>query len=200
MTTQGAKRLVSIPLLAGGAVLLVLGARELIEPLIGQAAAARTFNRAAAAPPSVQPQPLRRGDEVGKLVFPRLGAAFYVVEGDQDDELRRGPGHLRGSAMPGESGNCIIAGHRDTHFRVLQDIRQGDDLLVETKSGQYLYRVQRTRVVSADNTGPLQPTTRAELNLITCFPFSYVGSAPKRFVVEALLAAKVSASAKPVVE
>ena len=106
-------------------------------------------------------------------------------------ELRRGPGHLAGTAMPGANGNCVIAGHRDTHFRVLKDIREGDDIVLQTTSGQYLYRVKRMRVVSPDNTSALQPTSDPELNLITCYPFYYVGSAPKRFVVEAQLAGAV---------
>jgi len=143
---------------------------------------------------------IRRGDELAKLLIPRLGTELYVVEGDQTDELRRGPGHLRGTAMPGAPGNCVIAGHRDTHFRVLQDIRRGDDIILETAGGRYLYRVKDIRVVSPYNTGPLQPTQGAVLNLITCYPFSYLGSAPKRFVVEAQLSAAVSAAVRHVVE
>jgi sortase A len=111
------------------------------------------------------------------------------VEGDGEEELRRGPGHLAGSAFPGGPGNCIIAGHRDTHFRVLKNIRKGDDIVLETRNGQFLYRVKTTRIVTPDNTSALKPTSDPELNLITCYPFYYVGSAPKRFVVEAQLAA-----------
>jgi sortase A len=202
MQSEETKRLISYPLIAAGVVLLLLGVREVVGPFMGQQAAARTFDSATAAviPAGTKPPAVQRGDTVGKLTIPRLGAAYYVMEGDHEEELRRGPGHLRGSAMPGDHGNCIIAGHRDTHFRILKDIQKGDDILVETKSGQYLYRVKSMRVVSADDKAPLQPTARAELNLITCFPFYYVGNAPKRFVVEALLAARVSAAGEPVVE
>ena len=93
--------------------------------------------------------------------------------------------------MPGENGNCVIAGHRDTHFRVLKDIREGDDIILQTSAGQFLYRVKRTRIVSPENTSALAPTKTAELNLITCYPFYYLGSAPKRFIVEAQLAGSV---------
>jgi sortase A len=201
MWSAETKRLISYPLITAGAVLLLLGAREVVEPYVGQKAAARTFDEPSAAviPAGTKPA-LQRGDTIGKLTIPRLSATYYVMEGDHEEELRRGPGHLRGSAMPGSQGNCIIAGHRDTHFRILKDIQKGDDILVETKTGQYLYRVKSIRVVPADDTAPLQPTSRAELSLITCFPFYYVGNAPKRFVVEALLAARVSAAAEPVVE
>jgi sortase A len=93
--------------------------------------------------------------------------------------------------MPGEQGNCIIAGHRDTHFRVLKDIREGDDIILETDAGQYLYRVRKTQIVTPDNKSALRPTRTAALNLITCYPFYYVGSAPKRFIVEARLAGSI---------
>jgi sortase A len=126
------------------------------------------------------------------MIIPRLDAQLYVVEGDGPSELRRGPGHLAGTALPGGDGNCVIAGHRDTHFRILKDIRQGDDILLQTKSGEYLYRVRSVRIVSPNYTEPLQETREPELNLITCYPFFYVGSAPKRFVVEARLAGIVT--------
>ncbi len=89
--------------------------------------------------------------------------------------------------MPGEDGNCLIAGHRDTHFRVLKDIRKGDEILLQTRTGEYRYRVETTQIVSPKNTASLRPTSDAQLHLITCYPFYYVGSAPKRFIVEAQL-------------
>jgi sortase A len=131
------------------------------------------------------------GETLGKLTIPRLDAELFVVQGDSTHDLERGPGHLADSAMPGGRGNCIIAGHRDTHFRVLKDIRKGDDIVVQTDDGQFLYRVIKTSVVSPSDTSALQPTKGAVLNLVTCYPFYYVGSAPKRFVVEAKLAAEV---------
>jgi sortase A len=192
------KNLLSLLLLAGGSCLLYLGAREYFDSRAGQYQAAREFERpvldnpetrAATGSPTLSP--LRTGDTVAKLTIPRLDAELYVVEGDGARELRRGPGHLTGTALPGEKGNCVIAGHRDTHFRVLKDIREGDDIVLQTESGQYLYRVRRTQVVSPENTSALQPTSSATLNLITCYPFYYVGSAPKRFVVEAQLAGSI---------
>ena len=79
----------------------------------------------------------------------------------------------------------MIAGHRDTHFRVLKDIHKGDEIVLETHDGQYRYRVSQTSVISPTNTACLKPTSTAVLNLITCYPFHYVGSAPKRFIVHA---------------
>jgi sortase A len=190
--------LLSIILVAAGVFLLLMGSREYLDSRLGQSEAARDFEqpvpntpetRSATEPAVVHP--VKLGDTVAKLSIPRLDAELYVVEGDDAKELRRGPGHLAGTAMPGANGNCVIAGHRDTHFRVLKDIREGDDIVLQTSSGQYLYRVKRMRVVTPDNTSALQPTSTPELNLITCYPFYYVGSAPKRFVVEAQLAGAV---------
>ena len=94
--------------------------------------------------------------------------------------------------MPGSRGNCVIAGHRDTHFRALKDIRNGDDILLQTDDGSFLYRVNSTSVVPPSDTRSLQPTRDAVLNLITCYPFYYAGAAPQRYVVEATLAGEVS--------
>jgi sortase A len=187
------KRCLSWLLVAAGAVLLFFGGRDLLESRFGQNQAERDFANSAPQPvPDEQPETPQRGDTMAKLMIPRLDAQLYVVEGDGARELRRGPGHLTGTAMPGANGNCVIAGHRDTHFRVLKDIRKGDDIVLETRTGKYLYRVRSVKVVSPKNTESLQPTSEAELNLITCFPFYYVGSAPKRFVVEAQLAGSVA--------
>jgi sortase A len=139
--------------------------------------------------PQLRPQ---LGEAFAKLSIPRLDTELYVVEGDDSSDLRRGPGHLPGTAMPGDDGNCVIAAHRDTHFRVLKDIHKGDDIIVQTSRGQFLYRVANTQIVQPTNTAALKPTQDAELKLITCYPFYYVGSAPKRFVVEAQLAGSVS--------
>jgi sortase A len=192
------RTLLSFLFIAAGLFLLYLGARDYFGARYGQTEAAREFEQPVPDTPETRPatepapsHPVHLGDTIAKLEIPRLDAELYVVEGDGPHELRRGPGHLAGTALPGAAGNCVIAGHRDTHFRVLKDIREGDDIVLQTSTGQYLYRVKHMRVVSPDNTSALQPTSSAELNLITCYPFYYVGSAPKRFVVEAQLAGAV---------
>jgi sortase A len=193
------RRFVSFALIAGGLALLFLGARDVLESRAGQAEAQREFDSIESAKPSpfparsravtgLRPRPMPQlGDSVAKLIIPRLATELYVVEGDGARELRRGPGHIAGTPMPGQDGNCIIAGHRDTHFRVLKDIRKGDAIVLETGAGQYTYRVSGTQVVSPSNTASLKPTRDAELHLITCYPFYYLGSAPERFVVQARL-------------
>jgi len=186
------RRLLSYLLIAGGMVLLFLGGRDVFEARVGQQEAQRAFETVNPAKPSpflgkTQPGKVALGDAVAKMIIPRLDVELYVVEGDDSTDLRRGPGHVAGTAMPGQGGNCIIAGHRDTHFRALKDIRKGDQIILQTRRGDYTYRVQETQVVSPSNRASLKPTGDAELHLITCYPFYYLGSAPKRFVVQAQL-------------
>ena len=188
-------RLVSLALLAAGCYLLWLGARELILPWWHQRQAAKIFppNPPAPPAPTLPPPPpptldhslFHPGDTVARLSIPRLNGEWYVVEGTDDKDLRLGPGHLTGTAFPGEKGNCVIAGHRDTQFRKLKDIRKGDEILLRTSVGESRYLVTGYEIVKPTDTHSLLPTPTAELNLVTCYPFYYVGNAPKRFIVHA---------------
>lgn len=173
-------------LLGGGAVLLFCGVRDVVQAHWGQYEAARVFAKPPRADADRAEARPESGDTVAKLIIPRLNVELYVVEGTDAADLRRGPGHLTGSAMPGERGNCVIAGHRDTHFRILQQIRSGDRVILETDKGRFVYRVKHASVVPPTNTASLAPAPGV-LHLITCYPFYYVGLAPDRFVVEAQL-------------
>lgn len=197
MWSRQVRRIASYVLIAGAAICLFLGGREFLGSRLGQIESAREFEEVenqVPSPDTSQPKtsvpeyfPLP-GETIGKLLIPRLKAEIYVVEGEGEAELRKGPGHLAKTANPGEKGNCVIAGHRDTHFRVLKDIRKGDDIAIETREGLFLYRVKSTKIVAPTNLSPLKPTSEASLHLITCYPFYYVGNAPKRFIVQAELA------------
>ncbi len=125
------------------------------------------------------------GSTVAKIEIPRLGLSTIVFEGTGDDVLLHGAGHLRSSALPGETGNVVFAAHRDTFFRPLRNLREGDSIDVVTGGGTRHYVVSNTEVVNPDATEVLQPTPDATLTLITCFPFYYVGNAPQRFVARA---------------
>ena len=122
---------------------------------------------------------------MGRLEIPRLGVSTIVREGIDPQTLRLAVGHIPGTARPGESGNIGLAGHRDTFFRRLQNIRVGDDLRLTTAEGSYVYRVSSTSIVSPKDTSALDETTRPSLTLVTCYPFYFVGPAPKRFIVRA---------------
>jgi LPXTG-site transpeptidase (sortase) family protein len=121
---------------------------------------------------------------IGELDVPHLGIATAVVEGDDGASLRRGAGHLRWTAMPGDTGNVVLAGHRDTVFRRLGDLQRGDRLRLTTARGVFHYRVARTLRVRPSDTWVLHRTAAA-LTLITCYPFDWVGSAPERWIVQA---------------
>lgn len=136
------------------------------------------------------PQAASEGSLVGRIEIPRLDLSAVVFEGTSDDTLARGVGHLRGSASPGERGNLVLAGHRDTFFRELHGIRKGDEVTVKAPDGEFQYRVESTSIVHPDQTEVLRPSNDARLTLITCYPFGYIGNAPERFIVRATKIAK----------
>lgn len=125
------------------------------------------------------------GSEIGRIEIPSIGLSAMVAEGADEATLRVAVGHISGTALPGQPGNVGMAGHRDTFFRGLRQIRKNDAITLTTLSGAYQYRVEAIQVVSPDNTEVLAATSEPSLTLVTCYPFSYVGSAPERFVVRA---------------
>jgi sortase A len=147
-----------------------------------QARGAQALDRAETSTPS----PLA-GDVVGRLEIPRLDLSTVVFEGADQNVLERGAGHLPGSALPGTRGNMVLAAHRDTFFRPLRGIRIGDRITIHQPHRDDMYIVQSARVVEPDEVDVLKPTTQPALTLITCYPFRFIGPAPERFVVRALL-------------
>lgn len=121
----------------------------------------------------------------GRIEIPRLGVAAIVKEGADERTLARAVGLIPGSARPGEPGNIVLAGHRDTFFRPLRKIKLNDRIRVIVPPDTYEYRVQSLRVVSPDETSVLDSNGVEELTLVTCYPFRFVGSAPERFIVSA---------------
>jgi len=128
---------------------------------------------------------LALGSVVGRIEIGRLGMAVIIVEGTDGRALRRAVGHIPGTALPGEQGNVAITGHRDTFFRALRNIRKDDEVTLTTLNGAYRYRVDSMMVVAAEDTTVLNESGEAILTLVTCYPFYFVGPAPKRFVVRA---------------
>ena len=122
---------------------------------------------------------------IGELRIPRLKLSALVVEGDDDGTLQLAVGHLPDTPLPWQPGNSALAGHRDTFFRALKRIRLGDDILVTTLQGCYRYRVVSSEIVSPDETRVLSASAIPSITLITCYPFRFIGSAPKRFIVHA---------------
>jgi len=136
-------------------------------------------------------------DPLAVLRIPKIHLEAPVLPGTDDGTLDRGVGHIEDTANPGAEGNTGIAGHRDGFFRGLKDIIRGDVIELDTLQGSDSYRVERVWVVDPDDVSVLDPTSTRALTLVTCYPFYFVGSAPKRFIVRAVLADDKSASASP---
>ncbi len=127
----------------------------------------------------------RLGGLIGRIGIERLGVSVVVVEGSSPSILRRAAGHIEGTALPGQPGNVGISAHRDTFFRPLRNIRENDVITLTTPNGEYRYRVLSTQVVNPRDIAVLSPGGDQVLTLVTCYPFYFVGPAPKRFIVRA---------------
>lgn len=123
------------------------------------------------------------------LRIPRVRLEVPVLEGTDEITLNRALGHIEGTALPGTDGNAGIAGHRDGFFRSLKDVVAGDVIELETPlRGKATYRIERIRIVAPEEVWVLDPTPARSLTLVTCYPFYFVGSAPERYIVRAVLA------------
>ena len=141
-------------------------------------------NPPAKSPASSAPAP---GTVIGRFEVPSLQISTPLLEGSDDGTLARGAGHIEDTPFPGESGNIGIAGHRDTVFRPLEHVKAGDTMQVTTADHVYRYAVDRTLIVNPDDVYVLDDTPRPTLTLVTCYPFKYIGHAPRRFIVQAHL-------------
>jgi sortase A len=153
------------------------GSSELAEPSTTRSSETRS-----------QPMPLLVSNGmalVGKLDVPRIHVSVMVAEGTSPRVLRVAAGHIPGTALPGQAGNVALAAHRDTFFRRLGDLKTGDVIRLTVPGKQYVYSVKFTDIVGPKETWVLDPSTGESLTLVTCYPFYFVGPAPKRFVVRA---------------
>lgn len=127
------------------------------------------------------------GDTAGILYIPRLDAELPIVEGTDEDDLAKGVGHYKGTAYPGQNDQIVLSGHRDTVFRSMGELELGDHLTVKLPYGDFTYEIVDTKIVDADDRTIISPTAPEEvLTLTTCYPFSFVGSAPDRYIITAL--------------
>lgn len=122
------------------------------------------------------------------LKIPRLKIDVAVLEGTDELTLNRGAGWIEGTARPGEKGNVALSAHRDGFFRALKDIAVGDELVLETPRETTRYVVSWTKVVKPEDVSVLDATDGAAVTLVTCYPFYFIGSAPTRFIVRAVVA------------
>jgi sortase A len=125
------------------------------------------------------------GDVIGSLWIPRLKRTLDIIEGTGAKELKIGVGHYVGSVLPGISDNSVLAGHRDSVFRNLGTLKLGDLMTIQTDYGRFVYEVHKNRIVKADDKTVIVPTSDSLLTLSTCYPFRFIGNAPKRNIVQA---------------
>ena len=137
------------------------------------------------------------GAPVARLVIAKIALDDIVLEGVTAGALNGGPGHLPGSALPGDEGNAVISAHRDRHFRRLGELGIGDTITTRTLTDSVSWRIVSRRVVNRE-----APAIRAEkgqvLTLTTCWPIGYLGGAPDRLILRAVpLASRAAAAATP---
>lgn len=189
------RRVGALLCIVGGALLLHAGstyargalARSEARAAWDRADARRAVHEARLIDADASTELVRQGAPVARLIIPTIGLDEIVVEGVGDDQLNAGPGHLPGSAMPGDVGNAVISAHRDRHFSTLGALRIGDTVYTETGSRRAAWVVARRRVVAAGKPA-LFSSDEPVLTLTTCWPIRYFGSAPDRLILEALRA------------
>ncbi|MGO8790249.1 MAG: class D sortase [Terriglobia bacterium] len=125
------------------------------------------------------------GSPLGRIEISSIGLAAMIMEGVEERTLRHAVGHIPGTPLPGQPGNVVLSGHRDTFFRGLRNIHKDDEITLTTLHGSYSYRVDSTQVVEPQDTQVLSAKADNILTLVTCYPFYFVGPAPKRFIVRA---------------
>ena len=130
--------------------------------------------------------PIKLGEIIGIITIPKLSEIYPIVQGTDDKDLKEGVGHYVNSVMPGVKDNSVLAGHRDSVFSKLGKLVRGD-LIIKTSSGTFKYSVTRMRIVLANDRTVIVPTPTATLTLSTCYPFHFIGPAPKRYIVSAQL-------------
>jgi sortase A len=180
-------RAFALLLLAAGSAQLSAGWYLPAKAALAQVLLRVAWERTRASGEPTRPWPWAKHWPVARLQAPALSVDEIVLAGAGGASLAFGPGHIDGTPLPGEAGNAVLAGHRDTSFAFLATLRRGDLLLVETPRGlARRYRVIDTRVVERDDRGPYGRTAAPTLTLVTCYPFDAVWPGTDlRYVVRA---------------
>ena len=199
MTTRSALRWLERGLLISGAALGAWCAAMLVEarfhnsvPVTGQLTVTQTVvpvlpGDSGDSKSRARGSPALAGALLARLTAPSVHMEANVLGGSDDGTLSRGAGHIEDTPFPGQPGNIGIAGHRDTVFRPLRNIKVGDPLELATAEHTYRYRISKTLIVGPDDVYVLDATDQPTLTLVTCYPFEFVGHAPRRFIVQATL-------------
>lgn len=165
-----------------GVLTVVAGASLRLAAWMGQNEAQASWEQEVA-----EPDLSATATGVTRLSFPALGREFFVLDGATRTNLVLGPAHVQVPGAKSENGNFIIAAHRDTHFRILKDLKMGELITLDRHGQSFQYRIVALEVVRPTDDSFYQPTSKPVVTLVTCYPFYYLGRAPKRFIVRAEL-------------
>lgn len=156
------------------------------KALLAQLLIARAWEASVSGDPSPRPWPWADTWPVARIHLPETGSSLYALEGASGESLAFGPAHISASADPGDADNIAFAGHRDTHFAVLEELKVGQSILVESIQGFDTYQIEGTEIVHESRTDLLTRSGEPELTLITCYPFdAIVPGGPLRYIVHA---------------
>jgi len=132
------------------------------------------------------PQPVATSGEennLTRLQIPKINLDAVIVEGTRHRQLAVAPGHMTDTPAPGEAGNAVITGHRDTFFRHIYELQKGDSIIVQRDGKTFNFEVTGKQVVEPDDLSVIRPSEDSRLTLVTCYPTYYIGPAPERLVV-----------------
>lgn len=132
-----------------------------------------------------------QNENFGTMIIPKLDRTLSILQGTDEKQLANGIGHVLTSVLPGENDNSVVAGHRETSFRNLDDLSIGDTVKIQTALGEFIYKITHKRVVDADDETVIISNKYASLTLVTCYPFDWVGSAPQRYIVSLILVDRI---------
>jgi sortase A len=123
------------------------------------------------------------GEKFADLIIDKASINIPVFHGDSEEQLLKGAGHYNGSRFPGEGGNVVLAGHRNSVFKGLKNVSKGDTITLNTTYGKYVYKISEIKITKGNDNSIVQPMSSEKLTLYTCYPFDYIGNAPNRYVV-----------------
>jgi len=177
------RRVISLALVVIGVVLLGYVAGQYWGMYRSQKNLEAEWQRQAATVSVPGKAPISPDQMLTRLEIPKIQVDAIVVEGASRHELSEGPGHMKQTAQPGETGNAVITAHRDTFFRHIYELNKGDQIQVRRSGRVFTYQVTGKRIVMPEDISVIKPTNDPQLTLITCYPTYYIGPAPKRLVV-----------------
>jgi len=187
MKRKNAINILILALIAAGSLLFGNGIYIYLKAEVGRFLLNRAWDKTLNGGRNVKPWSWADMYPIAKMIVPGVDKEYIILSNCSGSALAFGPGHLTGSAEPGEKGNCVISAHRDTQFSFLKDIKAGDEIILQTTDGKlHKYIIISTKITTERDTGPLQDTACPTLTLITCYPFdAIIPGGPLRFVARA---------------